>query len=149
MEIKYIPMEQCVRGGVYRIRARNLSVGVYDGNQGFIGIRCKFDHLYLFTEYHWDQGPPYGTVHPIEKIGDLPAEIPCQEVMGNYAINPVTGQEEEVKRHDLTAGETPHGERRGFVDEWAKDGTRLPDDLYPYLKDNQQLFEFLESIKSS
>jgi hypothetical protein len=139
-------MDQCVKGGVYRIHSRNLSLGVYDGNQGFIGIRYKFGDRYLFTEYHWDQGPPYGTVHPIEKIGDLPPEIPCEEVLGSFATHPVTGQEEEVKRHDLKEGEAPHGERHGFADEWAKDGTRLPDKLYPYLKTNKQLFDFLSEF---
>ena len=50
-------MEQCVKGRVYKLWCRNLSIGVYDGKEGFIGIRTKFGSRYLDTEYHWDQGP--------------------------------------------------------------------------------------------
>lgn len=45
------------------------------GKTGFIGIRLKFGSKYLFTEYHWDQGPPYGTVQPKEDLGLIPDDI--------------------------------------------------------------------------
>src|ERR1019366_2259907 len=32
--------------------------------KGFVGIREKFCNEYLFEEYHWDNGPPFGTVMP-------------------------------------------------------------------------------------
>lgn len=64
----YIPLSECKRGHLYRINSRNLSLGVYDGNWGFIGIRTKFGDRYLFTELHWDTGPPHGTVKPIEEL---------------------------------------------------------------------------------
>jgi hypothetical protein len=69
----YIPMDQCKNGGLYRISSRNLDLGVYNAtSQGFIGIREKFGNLYLFTEYHWDTGEPFGTVCPIELLEDCP-----------------------------------------------------------------------------
>jgi len=44
-----------VRGGVYRLRSRNLSHGVYDSDEpaggGFIGIREKFGTRFLDIEY--------------------------------------------------------------------------------------------------
>lgn len=61
---EYIKLEECVRGGVYQIGSRNLSVGVFDGIDGFVGIRSKFNHEYLFTEYHCDTDGPFGTVYP-------------------------------------------------------------------------------------
>jgi len=64
-----------VKGNLYRIRSRNLPYGVYDGNGGFIGIREKFGSLYLFTEYDYDTGPPYGTVIVVEDLGSIPEEI--------------------------------------------------------------------------
>jgi hypothetical protein len=68
-----IPMDQCKHGGLYRISSRNLDLGVYNSNsQGFVGIREKFGYNYLFTEYHWDTGPPFGTVHPKEFLEDCP-----------------------------------------------------------------------------
>ncbi len=42
-------------------------MGVYrEDKQGFVGIRVKFGIEFLFVEYHWDTGEPFGTVKPIE-----------------------------------------------------------------------------------
>ena len=71
----YIPLDKCIYRHLYRIHSRNLKVGVFDGKTGFIGIRLKFGFKYLFTEYHWDQGPPYGTVQPQEDLGPIPDDI--------------------------------------------------------------------------
>lgn len=71
-----IPLDQCKHGGLYKISSRNLDLGVFDAEaRGFIGIREKFGYLYLFTEYHWDIGPPFGTVHPIEFLEDCPVLV--------------------------------------------------------------------------
>jgi len=65
----YIPLADCINGAVYRIRSRNLAIGVFvQAANGFIGIRTKFSSRYLFTEYHYDTGAPCGTVMPIEKL---------------------------------------------------------------------------------
>ena len=63
------------KGHLYRIGSRNLPYGVYDGRGGFIGVREKFGHLYLFTEYDWDNGPPFGTVIVREDLGAIPSDI--------------------------------------------------------------------------
>jgi hypothetical protein len=68
-----IPKEECVIGQTYAIRSRNLIVGVWTG-EGFVGIREKFDRRYLFTEYHYDDGPPFGTVTPERVLGPCPVE---------------------------------------------------------------------------
>lgn len=73
--IDYIKLEDCKKGFLYKIFSRNLSHGVFDGSTGFIGIRNKFGCDYLFTEYHWDTGPPFGTVHPKIKICKIPDNI--------------------------------------------------------------------------
>lgn len=63
----YISIKGCKRGGLYRILARNFSLGLYDSKQkGFIGIRQKFKMEFLDVEYHWDIGNPYGTAKPVE-----------------------------------------------------------------------------------
>lgn len=68
--MKLIPMEQLVPGGVYRIRSRNLIVGVWwPEAKGFIGIRTKFGDRYLFTEFHHDADPHMGTVNQMEFLG--------------------------------------------------------------------------------
>jgi hypothetical protein len=67
--------DQCKHGFTYRIHSRNLTVGVYDSRDGsFVGIREKFGNLYLFPEFHYDNGPPYGTVSPVSEIEKCPVE---------------------------------------------------------------------------
>jgi len=83
-----IPIENCIERGVYKILSRNLSIGVYDGNGGFIGIRTKFGQEYLFTEYHWDLGPPYGTVHPEARLNvHLPEDLKVCASLGARDAN--------------------------------------------------------------
>lgn len=155
MQRDYIPLDQCIDRGVYRINSRNLSAGVYRAAvRGFIGIRLKFRDRYLFTEYHHDTGAPYGTVWPEAQIGVLPDDIPCCELTQHefggtsFATDPVTNIDRPVMRRDLAEGEKPHGSRRGFVDEWADTRERLPDAVYPYVKQNQKLFSFLDNLVS-
>lgn len=154
MKRDYIPIDQCVDRGVYRIHSRNLSVGVYRADvKGFIGIRLKCGDRYLFTEYHYDTGAPFGTVFPKAQIEYLPDDISCHELVqhefgGNsFAIDPATNTERPVVRRDLTAGEEPHYGRRGFVDEWAGTSERLPEGVWTHVKQNQELFEFLDCLE--
>ena len=70
MDDNYIPMTSCKHGHLYRLHSRNLRHGVYNAEtKGFNGLRRKFDNLFLFEEYHWDTGAPYGTVKPLEDLG--------------------------------------------------------------------------------
>ena len=149
-----IPLNACIKGGLYQIDSRNMSLGVYDGADGFIGIRYKFGDRYLFTEYHCESitFQAYGTVNPLKLIRLLPSDIqPTERLVHSFgdswAVNPETNVEEPVNRRDLLAGEKPHGGRKGFVDEWVSSGQRLPERLYPYLKGNQVLFKFIDTVK--
>jgi len=75
-----IAINDCIKGRLYKIRARNFQLGVYDGQGGFIGRRNKFGQWYLFTEYHYDTGAPHGTAMPMEDTGiDLPEGIEAKE----------------------------------------------------------------------
>jgi hypothetical protein len=63
----FIPLDQCEHGWLYYIKAR------FNGpKKEFIGIRTKFGSRYLFGEYHWDTGPPHGTVKPVAKLEQTP-----------------------------------------------------------------------------
>lgn len=145
----YIKLSDCKKGYLYKIHSRNLDYGIYDGNNGFIGIREKFNNKYLFTEYHYDQGPPFGTVKPFEEICELPDDILPEEILknefgDNWAENPETKEIEPVIRRNLKEGEKQHGSRQGFVDEWGKNKQRLPNEIYPHLRENNKLFKWLE-----
>ena len=83
-----IPLDQCVQGRLYLLRSRNLPYGVFNGKDGFIGIREKFKVEYLFTEYYNDGVAPFGTASPMKDTGlDLPAEIPLVEDLGSVDAN--------------------------------------------------------------
>ncbi len=72
---EFIPLDQCEHGWLYHIKARNFRLGIYNEvEKEFIGIRTKFGSRYLFGEYHWDTGEPFGTVKPITKLEQAPFE---------------------------------------------------------------------------
>jgi len=74
MTTEHIPFSSCVRGHIYILNSRNLRFGAFNGVDGFVGIRTKWGQRYLDTEYHWDQGPPWGTAMPIRDTGDVVPE---------------------------------------------------------------------------
>ncbi len=145
--MSHIPLTDCIAGHLYEIDSRNLGLGVFNGKTGFIGIRYKFGSRYLFTKYHFDKGPPYGTVHPIKDLGPIPDGIPLTENLHHEHGDSWSRRGEEIVpviRRNLEPGEEPHGSRRGFVDLWADTNERMPDNEYPGYRSNQQLFEFLD-----
>jgi hypothetical protein len=65
----YIPIEECKNGCLYHIYARNSNYGIYsEKEKGFIILRTKWKSEFLFVEFHWDTGFPYGTVKPLKEI---------------------------------------------------------------------------------
>jgi hypothetical protein len=67
-----LALTELVSGGIYRLQSRNLRYGVWNPTVGgFIGIREKFYHRYLFTEYHYELDEHYGTAHALELVGQL------------------------------------------------------------------------------
>jgi len=168
----YIKIEDCKNRYTYEINSRNLSYGVFDQNDGgFIGIREKFGDTYLFREYHWDLGANnFGTVQPLKEIEILPDSIKLDEnethPLGDlWAKNPNTDMVEPVARVewynyspetqkyelDKSKEEPLHGKRNGFADYWvvdAKVGERLPDNLYPFVRGNEKLFEYLKKFEN-
>jgi len=83
--MSHIPLESCEDRFLYKISSRNLSLGIFNvKNNGFIGVREKFGSHYLFTEFHWDTGAPFGTVHPFEKLDKLPDDIELTESFGSF-----------------------------------------------------------------
>lgn len=67
MTDKYIPKDQLIIGTQYTCNARNFTVGTWNG-EAFDYMRTKFGDTFPDTEYHWDDGPPYGTVKPLKKL---------------------------------------------------------------------------------
>lgn len=65
---EYITKDELVPGEAYEVDARSFKVAIWDGEQ-FHGLRRKFSLTFMDTEFHWDNGPPHGTVKPIRKLG--------------------------------------------------------------------------------
>ena len=142
-----IPKIDCKDRALYRIRSRNLLFGVYrEETGGFLGLREKFGSIYVFEEYHWENGPPYGTVHPLEALSDaLPEEIPLAEYLpgssctvcgadSRYALWP-EGGERDIGLSDGAAMQVPG--------QWEHvDGTRC-EKMYGYGRANRALHEWL------
>ena len=143
---KYIAVADCKRGHIYRIRSRNLDFGLFvpENENGFIGIREKFGRLSLFTEYHWENGPPYGTVRPLEDLGPIEdPTIPFQENEPTICSN--CGVRAEYRRIEggrkledgrVVPGEWRHLESNGSCDK-----------AYPVSYDNKRLYEALDKIE--
>jgi hypothetical protein len=78
----FLQKDQLQRGGIYAIRSRNLIVGAYDGERGFVGIREKFGDKYLFKEYlgreHGGE-PGFDTVHPVKLLDMVPDGMEIKE----------------------------------------------------------------------
>ncbi len=139
-----IPMKECKERRVYKIRSRNLTTGVYDGKGGFVGIRTKFRAEYLFTEFHHDQGSPFGTVSPIRYIGiDLPENISLKEMLGT--VDEYTGKDVYYKNKPKDS-EKPYGDGWG----WAFfDNSKVIDRIRPIGVNNDELFDFISNINST
>lgn len=75
----YLKPEQMQKGKVYKVYARNFKIGVWDGVSSILGIRYKFNCVFIDKEYHWDLDPHYGTCKPICEIGELPNDISLEE----------------------------------------------------------------------
>jgi len=68
----YIKQEDLVVGQIYICEARNFTEGMWNGHS-FTYNRTKFGSTYPDTEFHYDDGAPYGTVQPLriaEELGD-------------------------------------------------------------------------------
>jgi hypothetical protein len=71
--------EDLIKNRVYKIESRNLSFGVWDGEQNFVGIRTKFNDRFLDEEVHYDLDDHYGTVSDAQDLGiDVPLYIRIQ-----------------------------------------------------------------------
>lgn len=68
-----IPISKCKDGYLYRIVARNASLGIWnEKNKSFSISRFKFGDNFIFEEFHWETGPPYGTARPLEELEKSP-----------------------------------------------------------------------------
>lgn len=138
----WIPKEACIKGRLYILRSRNLPMGVYNGEGGFIGVREKFGTFFLFTEYHWDNGPPFGTVKPVSDTDvDLPAYIELRESFAEKQHDMKTGRPVDFDKTPATPEEG--GNSAGFKGWFYKDTGEYSTAIRPALPANKKLHDWL------
>lgn len=141
--IKVIPLEECQHRHIYRLQSRNLTLGVFNlDTKGFIGIREKFGERFLFTEFHWDTGAPYGTANPYEDMGELPAGIELRE--NDPPVDPKTGRRVEWRKEE----DPGRLGRWYYIDEGTPMDFSDDDPVFPVSPTYQQLFDFLVRLQS-
>lgn len=126
-----ISLENCKNRYLYKIKSRNLSLGVFNEEvKGFIGIRLKFNHEFLFTEYHWDTGAPFGTVKPIEILNKISDDIELKEILDTIDLNSKRSVDFE--------------EAKGW---YYIDSGEFDKKIQPTSVHNKKLFDYLKSME--
>ncbi len=147
----YIKKPDCKDRVLYRIHSRNLTFGVYDQETGgFNGIREKFGQLYVFREYHYDNGAPFGTVLPLEELPEhLPSEIENVERLSGSWCSSCHKPVEYVKEPRTVT--YPDGETLDFPGRWKHvdpaDSVH-GEEFHAFTRENKRLFDWLKSMES-
>jgi hypothetical protein len=106
-----IKLEQLQRGRVYRLQSRNLESGVWNGKDGFVGIRTKFGQRFLDMEIHWDLSETFGTAQALEALGTIPESTSLDISLGTECGN----------CHKSVKYVKPHAEQQEASGEWLHD----------------------------
>jgi hypothetical protein len=137
--MKIIPLSECKHGFTYHIHSRNLGIGVFNQEtSGFVGIRRKFDDEFLFQEFHWDIGPPFGTVYPKEEIEKCPVED-LREYTGS--VCGICGK--EISRREGV----DHSRPMPVEKRWRHKEPTDCENTTPCAKINKALFDYLKKLE--
>lgn len=116
----YLHESELECGCLYYINARNAHLGIWiPGKRGFIISRFKFKANYLFVEYHYDIGTPYGTVKPFYKIDRTPY---TEEQMHSFEGDKISFYENQLSENVLNY---LNQKAEDFPFSWIKDKVLL------------------------
>ncbi|MGD9726490.1 MAG: hypothetical protein AB7L09_02895 [Nitrospira sp.] len=124
-----IALSECIPRRLYEVKARTIGpLAVYAGDGEFVGLQLCMGVICPFAEYHWDKGPPFGTVYGIIDTG---VELPTGIGVGLYdgIMDEVTGR---MVTYDHEA------DLWRFVDDGQHAG-----DARTVVKRNEALFDWL------
>jgi len=125
-----------VVGHAYETHSRNLVVAACAGPTAFVGIREKFGHRSLFTEFSGD-GPMSSVRSVLRDLGPVPEGILIQDHLPPYC--------EQCGRPTAFLSDGP-GTITGYQVH-ADDGSRLENMAWAVLGVNQPLFDFLANME--
>jgi hypothetical protein len=120
----YLPIEKLTPRGIYRLKARNLSYGVWNGEK-FVGLRDKFGFRLDACEV------PYYTAFPLEFVGMLPEGLSTVECWA--PVDEETGRDVGFDRPIAEGG-------RGW---FFVDTNEANVNIQPRGYQNQPLFDYL------
>lgn len=128
--MSFIPLNELTVGAVYRLQARNLNLGVWDG-YGFIGIREKWGERFLDA-----CEVPDRTAWAIEQIGVVPEGMDLRTHLGTECF----ACKEEVD-FDAERGTTA-------AERWQHLSGRTDHLANPYARRNPALFQLLDDLEA-
>jgi len=86
-EVNYIKIKDLKEGYIYKILARNASVGVWlPGKKSFLISRNKFKMNFVDYEIHWDSELK-GSAKPIKEFCKCPVDYFDDEIIITYLNN--------------------------------------------------------------
>jgi hypothetical protein len=132
MKHPHIAFYNCKVNNIYNLHSRNLGFGVFTSSGTFIGLRTKFEDVFLDQELHWDRG---GTARPLEYLGTVPDEIPLALSLGTKDI--ITGRMVEFDKPIADGGKGWY-----FVDDGVPSR-----EIRPVGISNSKLFDYLKSLE--
>jgi hypothetical protein len=132
MKHPHIAFYDCKVNNIYILHSRNLGFGVFTSSGTFIGLRTKFDNVFLDKELHIERG---GTATPMYRFGSIPDNIPLVTSLGTY--DEVTGKMVEFDKPIVDGGKGWY-----FADTGASST-----EIKPYNKNNTALFDYLKSLE--
>lgn len=142
-----IKLEDCQHRKLYRLLARNISIGVFDKTtEEFIGIRTKFARRFLDGESHWD-APQYATCAPMEVIGELPPEISIEQSRATVCLEckqAVHWELDEIQEEKVLESGHPWKSARGTWYHSDASSTCKVKEIRPVSLPNNELFNWLD-----
>lgn len=132
MKKDYIPLKDCEVRSVYILNSRNLSFGIFDESNCFIGLRRKFNSIFLDKELHFDCG---GTAFPLSKIQSVPYQLCLKLSLGSYDRK--TGLEVQFDKPIVDGGKGWFFKETGISSK----------EIRPCSKSNNELFNYLKNLE--
>ena len=73
MNDEYIPINKCIEGHAYKIMARGCGrVGIFQTKPHKYAFELLDDTAQINIEFHYNAHEKYGTVKPLEDLGETP-----------------------------------------------------------------------------
>jgi len=127
----YLTLELCRPRKVYVLNSRNLKCGVFTEQGYFIGIRLKFNSVFLDKEVHYDRG---GTAKPLYEIGSIPESVKLSCSLGT--IDSLSGRNVIFDKPIADGG-------KGWLYE---DSMEPADSIMPTTVHNEMLYKILKDF---